>query len=128
MWFAIAIGIIDFISIPWSNAGGHIAHLGGAFAGWLFVVQYKKGNDWSKAFTWFFTKFHFTTTKKMKFNKGGYQPMSHRFPNEIPNTAKGQERMNQKRIDEILEKISKSGYDSLSKDEKEFLLSFSDKK
>ena len=49
-WLAVFVVIFDIISIPKGNPGGHIAHLGGAFYGYLFALQYKNGNDWSKPF------------------------------------------------------------------------------
>ena len=44
-YLAIAIVVLDLISIPIDNAGGHIAHLGGAFIGFLFIRYYRKGTD-----------------------------------------------------------------------------------
>ena len=41
--------VLDLISIAGSNAGGHIAHLGGALFGWLFIRQYRKGRDLTKS-------------------------------------------------------------------------------
>ena len=40
--------LLDIISIPKGNAGGHIAHLGGALYGFLYVQQLKSGKDWSR--------------------------------------------------------------------------------
>ena len=40
--------LLDIISIPKGNAGGHIAHLGGALYGFLYVQQLKGGKDWSR--------------------------------------------------------------------------------
>ena len=49
-YIAIIITVLDLILIPEGNAGGHIAHLGGAFYGFFFAQQLKKGNDISKWF------------------------------------------------------------------------------
>lgn len=104
-WLAIVIVIIDFISIQGSNSGGSIAHLGGAFFGFLFIKQLQKGSDLSGYIDWIENLF------KPK------QPLkvSYRNPEIKKNTN------NQKTIDAILDKISESGYDSLSKEEKEIL-------
>lgn len=104
------------------NTGGKIAHIGGALAGFLFAYYYKQGKDISRGFdrmmdqmaTWF---------------KPGKQKMKvthKRSSNEIEyNRQKLDE---QKEIDQILEKISKAGYDSLSAKEKELLFKMSNKK
>src|SRR4051812_29084761 len=46
--------IIDFASIPGQNGGGHIAHIGGAAFGFVFILQMRKGNDWSLWMNQFF--------------------------------------------------------------------------
>jgi rhomboid family protein len=96
------------------NTGGKIAHIGGALFGYLFILRYKKGNDLSLYFSRFIDFFVkiFKPEKKMK--------VSHKKPvNDFEyNKAKAEER---KELDQILDKISKKGYDSLTKEEKEKL-------
>jgi membrane associated rhomboid family serine protease len=40
--------IIDLATIPYSNPGGHIAHLAGGFMGFLFILLLRRGYDWSE--------------------------------------------------------------------------------
>ena len=104
------------------NTGGKIAHIGGAFMGFIFAHYYKKGKDITKEFqglldgiaTWF---------------KPGKQKMkvTHKRPsNDFE--YKREKVEEQKEIDEILDKISKAGYESLTSKEKELLFRMSDKK
>lgn len=126
-YIALFAVILDVIALQGANAGGSLAHLGGAGFGYLFVKQLQQGNDWSKGFnrildgiTTFFTprkgpRIHYTNTKKKKEKK-------QRDPGRTQNQ---QERDKQKRLDEILDKIGRSGYDGLTKEEKEFLFRMS---
>ena len=115
-YIALFTIVLDILSITSSNAGGHIAHLGGALFGYMYIQQYKKGNNISRGFDrfmdnlfgWFKKRENITVTHKQK------RPQTDIEYNR--NRAK-----NQKEIDRILEKIAKSGYDSLSKSEKETL-------
>jgi hypothetical protein len=115
-YIALVFILIDIIQLPQANAGGHLAHLGGAFYGWLFISQLRKGKDISlgfnqmmdTVFSWFKSK------KKMKVT----HKRARTADDKAYNKAKKQRQAN---LNEILEKISKSGYDSLSKEEKEIL-------
>ena len=99
----------DVIQIPMGNAGGHFAHLGGALFGFLYVTQAsnKKVDILSKLSTLF--------KSKDKPLKTVYKSKSKTNP-IVKNSS-----VNQQKIDGILDKISKSGYDTLTKAEKEFL-------
>ena len=105
---------LDILSIPAGNAGGHIAHLGGAFLGSMFTWQYRKGRDITKWFgnlmDWLFTLF-----KRRERIKVTYR----RAADDMEYNKAKMER--QAEIDLILEKISKGGYESLSKEEKDTL-------
>ncbi len=117
---AIVFIIIDLLSIPKGNAGGHIAHIGGAFWGFLYAYQLKKGNE---IFTWF-DHFNWNMFIKPFYKKRKKHPFKDVYKGEKPisdeqfNTRK---KANQEKIDKILDKIAKSGYESLSKEEKEIL-------
>lgn len=124
-YVAIFTVIIDFFMIRSGNAGGHIAHLGGALWGFLFIRSLSNGVDMSLLFKRFrFGGFFniFRTKKKHPFRNvyTSDRPMT----DDEYNHYKVQ---NQKRIDQILEKIKRSGYDSLTKDEKELLFRSSKK-
>lgn len=105
-YIALVSVLLDLISIPQGNAGGHIAHIGGALFGFLYIKYiYKYGNLVpDKVLKWFERKpklkVHYRTT---------YQ------------RAESDPKPSQEDIDMILDKINKSGYDSLSKKEKEIL-------
>jgi len=117
---AIFSVLLDLLSIPKGNAGGHIAHLGGALFGYLYIKQLQKGNDFSIGFTkWinnisnlFKSKSKLKTVHKRKKTDTQF------------NTEKSAQQI---AVDIVLEKISKSGYESLSKEEKSTLFSASKK-
>lgn len=124
LWqIALVFIIIDFIQLPLQNTGGHLAHLGGALFGYIYGTQLKKGIDITRGFTKivdalvtvFFSKKNTTPFKKVHRNT--VKPKS--AVNKA--TAVVKKDKNQQQIDEILDKISQSGYDSLTKEEKEFL-------
>lgn len=122
LWhIAIVILIIDLVQLSASNTGGHLAHLGGALFGYLYALQLKKGND----ITLWFSKSIDKVTDLFQ-NK----PPKNRFktvhknvspPSKSPSSRIVTKSKTQQQIDEILDKISKSGYDSLTAEEKEFL-------
>ncbi|MDP4266475.1 MAG: rhomboid family intramembrane serine protease [Bacteroidota bacterium] len=116
-YIAIFTVVLDLLSISGGNPGGHIAHLGGAFWGYIYILQLKKGYDISAFFNNIFRKRQYI--KKVKPQK------SRIVTDEEYNYNKAQQ---QKRVDQILDKISKSGYQSLTKEEKEFLFNASGKK
>ncbi len=95
------------------NIGGHIAHLGGAFYGWLFAVQMRKANDITKGFNdimdWIFAIFK--PRKKMNVSFKDTNKMTDREYNKA-------KKNNSDEINRILEKVAKSGYESLTKEEK----------
>lgn len=111
----IAYALIGFdliMILANDNMGGHISHLGGAVFGFLYMKQFEKGRDFlgagfSKLFTGGKTSKK-TQTKRAQPPRDDYEFNSQKVEK-------------QKRIDTILDKISRSGYDSLSKEEKDFL-------
>lgn len=121
----IAIGyvLLDLVSIPQSNAGGHIAHIGGALFGFFYIQQLKKGKDFTLGFSRFLDSLKglFKSGNKMKvvYKKQGKTKTDQAYNNQKVD--------NQKKIDAILDKISKSGYDSLSGEEKAILFDASKK-
>lgn len=113
-YLALVTIILDFILIGVSNPGGHISHLGGALFGYLYIKQLKKGKDFTTGFaklTDFIGRL-FTRKPKMKVTHG--RPVDDLEYNRRKNNQ-------QKEIDRILDKISKGGYESLTKEEKDFL-------
>lgn len=121
LWhIALVFIVIDFIQLSSNNSRGHIAHLGGALFGYLYVTQIKNGKNIAIPFNrWYFKirQYFITSTKKDKI------PFRNVYKNEQKNTPTSNQikNINQKKIDDILDKISANGYDSLTKEEKEFL-------
>jgi membrane associated rhomboid family serine protease len=115
-YIGVALIVMDIIGIAGSNAGGHIAHLGGALFGFLFIYFQNQGVDMVKPVSWVIDAFTSSPStnrrKKMKVNytkpKDDYEY----------NKIKAEQ---QAEIDRILDKISKGGYESLTKEEKETL-------
>jgi len=106
--------IIDFLSIASENSGGHIAHLGGAFYGICYGLLLRQPR----------LKFPSFRLPKFKSNKTFFNKNVREMSDEEYNYRKAQL---QKEIDRILDKISKQGYESLSKKEKETLFKSSHK-
>ncbi|MEQ2910221.1 rhomboid family protein [Butyricimonas faecihominis] len=115
---AIFTAVIDLLSIPSGNAGGHIAHLGGALFGYLFTLSFRRNLDLTKGLSSLFTKlgnsrlFH-KKTMRVKYKKK-VSDMNDMEYNEY-------KKRKDDRINSILDKISKHGYESLTKEEKEIL-------
>ncbi len=125
-YLAIVLVIIDLLSIQRGNPGGHIAHLGGALWGFVSIMLMKRGYDMNKFFDIFnFKKLFkpFLKPKSRKYSKKGFTAQRPTSDDEY-NYRKARK---QEKIDQILEKISKSGYESLTKEEKELLFSASNK-
>jgi membrane associated rhomboid family serine protease len=114
IWVALVGFILSSIVDFSMNTGGKIAHIGGALFGYLFIVQYKKGKD----ITLWFSKIMDTIFSSLKPRKK--MKVTHkRATNEYEYNRVKKEK--QKNLDVILDKISKSGYDSLTREEKETL-------
>ncbi|MBT6808974.1 MAG: rhomboid family intramembrane serine protease [Flavobacteriales bacterium] len=112
---AIFLVVLDFLLIEKNNPGGHIAHLGGAIFGFLYINLLRKGVDLSVNFYTFLSYFKFSEKNKLK---KVHKKRSSKNNDDIFRNKKSDK---QKKINSILEKISKSGYDSLTKEEKELL-------
>ena len=104
-WIALFYIVIDFLGIAGTNPGGEIAHLGGALLGFVYIKQLQRGNDWIGAIS-----------KLFKPSRPAMKVVSNNQPQKKTTALPRQEE-----IDRILDKISGSGYDSLSKQEKETL-------
>ena len=115
-YLGVAFVLLDVIQIPYGNSGGHIAHLGGAFYGFIYAQRLQKGIDIGLPFERLIIKITKLFYAKSKFNTVHKNEVKLKTKkNKIPIEK------NQKKIDEILDKISQSGYESLSKEEKDFL-------
>jgi membrane associated rhomboid family serine protease len=120
LWhIALVLVIIDLVQLPMNNTGGHLSHLGGAFFGYIYIQQLKKGRDICAWFSTILdTLFNLGSKKATPFKK---VHKNYNRPIEKPTSRIITKDKMQQQIDEILDKISQSGYDSLTKEEKEFL-------
>lgn len=118
-YLGIAFVLLDVIQIPYGNAGGHLAHIGGAALGFFYAQQLQKGIDIGTPFENFVNAISdlFTRKKSMKTMKTVHKSNKNNQSSGVSNAMD----VNQQKIDSILDKISKSGYESLSKEEKDFL-------
>lgn len=115
-YLGLAFVLLDVIQIPYGNAGGHLAHLGGAGLGFLYAQRLQQGTDIGLPFERFIT-YCLDFFRKKSSLKTVYK--SKTVPKKSARDVK--DSSHQKRIDEILDKISTSGYESLTKAEKDFL-------
>ena len=108
MYIAAVMVVLDLVQIPTGNAGGHLAHLGGAFMGYVLTQYLNQGRGlsaWWKS-QWVPRK---DSNLKTVYRKTG------------ADKATVSMEYDQKKIDSILDKISKSGYETLTKEEKDYL-------
>jgi membrane associated rhomboid family serine protease len=116
--FVVLIDLLQ-ISSGGGNLGGRIAHLGGALLGYMYARQLTHGRDIGAGFSKFMDGLAtaFTPSKKKAPMKTVYKKQR----SATHSKTNYDKDLNQKKIDAILDKISKSGYESLSKAEKDFL-------
>ena len=114
------------IGIAGANAGGWLAHLGGAIFGFVYATQLKGGKNWLLGFERFLDNlfsgslFSFKVRKpKLKVKKGGKKSYSSQSSNN--------KKENKTDMESILAKVKKSGYSSLTQKEKELFFSQSNK-
>ncbi len=120
-YVALAFIIIDIFSIIGNNPGGHIAHLGGAAWGFVYIYLIRRNIDVYTIFNRFYKP-----KLKVKHGAGAGKTGKPGRPLTDDEYNK-QKNISQEEIDRILDKIAKSGYSSLSSKEKEMLFSMSNK-
>jgi membrane associated rhomboid family serine protease len=123
-YIALVTVLIDVLSIRSGNAGGHLAHLGGALFGFLYAVQLRRGKDMTNGFNKFmdslFSLFRRRPEMKVKYKKPPGKP-------ETDIEYRARRAAEQQNLDRILDKIARHGYEGLSKEEKETLFKSSKK-
>ncbi len=121
-WIALISVILYLINLTGDNAGGNFAHLGGAFWGILYMMLLRSGYDLSSRFGGLFDRLFVWSRPKRKlkveYNAGNYRDYGY-------NKSK---KSQQEEVNRILDKISTSGYDSLTVEEKEMLFRMSGQK
>jgi membrane associated rhomboid family serine protease len=120
LWYIGAFFVLlDLVLIPTgANSGGRIAHLGGALLGYLYARKSLEGKDFGAGFS------RFVDQVAALFEKRKKAPMKtvyRKGQDGSPRAADYEREARQRKIDTILDKISKSGYDSLTRAEKDFL-------
>jgi membrane associated rhomboid family serine protease len=120
-WIAVISIILYIIGLSGSNAGGNFAHLGGMFWGWLYMSKLKSGHDIAAGFNRLTDSIFSWTNRgkklKVKYNQTNIDYEYNRMKN-----------YQQSEINRILDKIGKSGYDSLTEEEKDTLFKMGKKK
>lgn len=120
IYLALVSLLIDLLSITSANAGGHIAHLGGALFGVLFALQFRKGRD----LTFFVNKIiDFVVNLRKPRTK---MKVTYKRP-ETDMDYNARKRNEARNVDAILDKLKRSGYESLSSEEKKALFDASKK-
>ncbi|MFM8914127.1 MAG: DUF6576 domain-containing protein, partial [Flammeovirgaceae bacterium] len=122
-YIAAIVVFLSFLGTIGSNAGGNLAHLGGALMGFIYTKQLQAGINWGSWITALLdaVKSLFTSKPKVKVT---YRKEEARAQKK---DASKFTRATQDEIDVILDKISERGYESLSKEEKEKLFNASKK-
>ncbi len=127
LWYIGAFFVLlDLVQIPYNNPGGHIAHLGGALLGFIYAKKLQEGKDIGEWFEKLMTGFTSLFSKQKKSPLKTVHRKSKHTKTTSSKTVKKpaaqySKNLEQQKIDDILDKISKSGYESLSKAEKDYL-------
>lgn len=121
-WIALAIFVLTSVMDFSVNSGGKLAHMGGALIGYLYTLNLRRGRDLGKGINKIIDSIvtFFRPGRKMKVTYKKKTANDYEY-----NKARAER---QEKINKILDKISKGGYDSLTKDEKDLLFRESQKK
>lgn len=123
MYVAAVFVLLDLVGIGSGDGVAHEAHIGGALYGLLSSLQLKQGRDWSLGFVELLERLWPFRARKARMR------VEKSFTRSTPRSDaryNADKREKQARVDNILDKISRSGYDSLSKEEKDYLFKASD--
>lgn len=129
-YIALVAVILSFVQSTGGNAGGELAHLGGALIGFVYMKQLQKGNDWGGWIISFisFIKSFFVKQSNIKVSyKKGASASKSRTQSTKTTAQTSSSKASQDEIDAILDKISERGYESLTKEEKQKLFNASKK-
>lgn len=113
-WIALVSVLISLMQINAENAGGELAHIGGAIAGYIFAIEYKKGKNITD---WINNILHRTANLIHGAGRKPKMKVSHTNM-ESDHEYNYRKKQENDEIDKILDKIKSSGYESLSDDEK----------
>lgn len=125
-WVVLVVFVYTSLLELYANTGGKLAHIGGALLGYYFIRKDSIGVDIGKPVYWVMNQF-----ARFGIGRGSGMRTVHRNTTKPPRSDyeyNKQKNWDQRKTDEILDKISKSGYDSLTKEEKEYLFQISKKR
>ncbi len=128
-YVTLVLMLLTIIAIPGLNTGGEMAHIGGMIIGWLFIYLLQNGNDLSvsfnrmwdpiaSAFSGLFVGGAARGRRAPEHNPHMRVVKTKRYADDRKKEA---QQSRQERVDEILDKINDSGYDSLTEEDKDFL-------
>jgi len=121
-YIALVIFLLTSMADFSVNSGGKLAHIGGALFGYLYIVSYRQGRDIGKWLN------NFLDSAVTLFRPGKRLRVTYKKNTRDDREYNRMKAEHQARINEILDKISKGGYDSLTREEKDFLFRESQKK
>lgn len=125
LWVLTAIWIVlSLLELSTANKGSSIAHLGGALVGFIYTKQLEKGMDIGN---WIENIINFITNLFQQKKQSSLRTV-HKKKNIKRKSTPKEINQNQQKINKILDKIGKSGYESLNKEEKDFLFKSGNKK
>ena len=122
-WLALIFVLLDVLLLPAGNAGGRIAHLGGALFGYLYISQLQKGNDWGIVYEKITALFQSKPKPRMRVvaNRMAEQSRSAPSSASASSSPKRPATPSEQEIDRILDKIQMVGYENLTMEEKQTL-------
>lgn len=136
-WLAAGLVFLDILQLTSSNAGGHLAHLGGALVAYFFIRSMRAGNEWN---VYLFQVIDMVRgmlqpgpSKKnrgfsfgeQRYKRAKSARQKQAAPTQQTSSGANMTGSDTERMDAILDKIKAKGYDSLSKEEKAFLFKIS---
>lgn len=121
-YIALVIFLLTSMADFSVNSGGKLAHIGGALFGYLYIVSYRQGRDIGKWLN------NFLDSAVTLFRPGKRLRVTYKKNTRDDREYNRMKAEHQARINKILDKISKGGYDSLTREEKDFLFRESQKK
>lgn len=112
-WLAVAVIILDLVSLTQGNWGGIAAHMGGALFGFTYIKLLNNGTDLCRPLIWLFN----SRSRRSSSARRTFKPK--KSPLKV--VKAGQEENKQLRLDQLLDKINDNGIESLSPEEKAWL-------
>lgn len=127
-YWMLAVGIVffDILSLTGNNAGGHIAHLGGAMVAYFFIRSMRNGHEWNVYLFQVIDAVRNTLYRNSRKRRGfKFGERNYTKYEEVKTKKANTTNPDTSKMDEILDKIKEKGYDSLSKEEKAYLFKIS---